>query len=380
LTKIFYTFKKIINNIYQSLKTIKLCPGCFTMNYFYYLIILIISFVVSVIIVPQIKKYCEKKGIYDYVNERKIHNGKIARLGGLGIFLGFVFAFIFVLIIDFKVKFNANLFILAMLIAFLTGFIDDVYKIKARYKLILQLISGYLVAFSGLQFEGITLISGLKISFGYFGYIVTILWVTGFMNAINLLDGMDGLASGIVMIASIFIAIIGLIQNNIVVVLLSFALFGSIAGFFVYNYPPAKIFMGDGGAYFLGFMYSVLPLIGIKKASTITVFLIPLVLLLIPIMDMLFVAHNRFKNGYNIFIADKNHIHHKLMRVGFSNRGILWILYAYTAILGCFSILMLYVKPVISLIILLLLILITFLTFYTVSVAENFVEKNGHNS
>jgi len=200
------------------------------------------------------------------------------------------------------------------------------------------------------------------------------IWVAGFMNAINLLDGMDGLASGVVIISSAFIAIIGFLQGNIIVSLLALALIGAIFGFFIFNYPPAKIFMGDGGAYFLGFMYSVLPLMGIKKASSITLFLIPLVLLLIPVMDMLMVIHKRFSNGYNIFIADKNHIHHRLSHIGFTNKGILAVLYAYTAILGCFSILMIYLTPLYSIIVLLLLILLTLLAFYTISVAEKQIE------
>lgn len=344
------------------------------------LITFIISFLVSMALIPVIRLYCDRNGVHDYVSKRKIHTGKISRLGGLAIFTGFMSAFIYILYFDFEVAFNKILFVIALSIAFLTGFIDDLYKIRARYKLILQLISGLIVALAGLQVNKITLATGVEIYFGYFSYIITILWVAGFMNAVNLLDGIDGLASGVVMIALLFVAVIGYLQNVLVVKMLCLALVGAILGFFMFNYPPAKIFMGDGGAYFLGFLYAVLPLIGIKKTSSLTIFLIPLILLLIPIIDMLVVTHKRFVNGYNIFIADKNHIHHRLLRIGFSNEGILWLLITYTAILGCFSILMLFLKPLHSIIILVLLILLTLLSFYTVSTAEGQIKKVRCNS
>ena len=221
----------------------------------------------------------------------------------------------------------------------------------------------------------ITIISGVDIHFGIFSYIITMFWVAGFMNAINMLDGMDGLASGVVIIATIFLGIIGYLEGIIVVTFLSIALVGAISGFLLFNYPPAKIFMGDGGAYFLGFMYAVLSLMGIKKASTLTLFLIPLILLMIPVLDMLHVVQNRFRGGYHIFLADKNHIHHRLLHIGFTNKGILWVLYCYTALLGCFAVLMVYLLPLHSLLVMILVSIVTLLTFYTISVAEKRIEE-----
>jgi len=340
------------------------------MDVFDLIVVFFIAFIISLVFIPVIIKVSQKNGLYDYVNERKIHKGKISRLGGLATFIGFMCSLLYLLIYDFKVQFNIPLFIAAVLLAFLTGFIDDIKKISARYKLLLQLACGLLVAIAGLQINRITISPGFSIQFGVLSYVVTMLWVAGFMNAINMLDGMDGLASGIVMIASLFLAIIGWLQGMVVVTFLAIALMGAIGGFFIFNYPPAKIFMGDGGAYFLGFMYAILPLIGIKKVSTITVFFVPLVLLLIPLIDMAHVIHNRFIGGYHIFLADRNHIHHRLLHIGFSNKGILWILYSYTAILGCFSIVLLYLKPHQSIIVMILLFLLTILAFFTISVAE----------
>lgn len=342
-----------------------------------YSVTLLLSFIVSIILIPLIIRYSNKNGLHDYVNERKIHNGKISRLGGLAIFCGFLASFVYLLVVDFAVQFNVPLFACAVALAFITGFIDDIKPIQARYKLLLQLICGLLVAISGLQVDKITLSSSITINFGPFAYITTMLWIATFMNAINMLDGVDGLASGIIITASVFIAILGYLQGMVVVTLLSIGLIGATAGFLLFNFPPAKIFMGDGGAYFLGFMYAVMPLIGIKKASTLTLFLIPLVLLLVPLVDMMHVVQNRFVGGYHVFLADKNHIHHKLLDIGFSNKGILWVLYSYTAILGCFAVIMFYIQPHFSLIIMMLLFLLTMLTFYAISVAHDHVCTNS---
>lgn len=283
--------------------------------------------------------------------------------------------FICLLIYDFQVQFNIVVFIIALLLAFFTGFIDDVITIRARYKLLLQLVCGLLVALSGLKITKVTLFAGFDVQFGILSYLFTMVWVAGFMNAINMLDGMDGLASGIVLVASMFLGIMGWLQGVPVVTYLCIVLIGAILGFLLYNYPPAKIFMGDGGAYFLGFIYAVLPLIGIKKASTITIFSIPIILLLIPLIDVINVMRKRINAGYHIFIADRNHIHHRLLKIGFSNEGILWVMYSYTVILGGFAVLMLYLLPLHALVLTVFIFMLTILAFYIISVAEKRIEE-----
>lgn len=324
---------------------------------------------------PIIIRLCDKKQIYDYVDERKIHNGNISRLGGLGIFIGFFSAYLFLLIIDFKVQFNVIYFTIAMFIAFLTGFIDDLKHINAYIKLLLQFSAGFFVYLSGLSIDKLTFIPSVIIKFGFLTPILTILWVTAFMNAVNLLDGMDGLASGVIIISSIFIFINSLITKNIFVLYLSSILIFSLLGFYIFNFPPAKIFMGDGGAYFIGFVYSILPLIGIKKTTTLTVLIVPIILLMVPILDMINVTRKRYFNGLHVFSADKNHIHHRLMNIGFSNKGIIFIIYAYTAVLGFFSIIMNFVTPIIAIIIMGLLFILTILSFITITQAEKKIEK-----
>lgn len=341
----------------------------------FYIYIFVFPFIISTVLIPVIIQFSHKNGLYDKVDARKVHKGKISRLGGLAIFAGFVSGFICLLIYDFQVQFNIVVFIIALLLAFFTGFIDDVITIRARYKLLLQLVCGLLVALSGLKITKVTLFAGFDVQFGILSYLFTMVWVAGFMNAINMLDGMDGLASGIVLVASMFLGIMGWLQGVPVVTYLCIVLIGAILGFLLYNYPPAKIFMGDGGAYFLGFIYAVLPLIGIKKASTITIFSIPIILLLIPLIDVINVMRKRINAGYHIFIADRNHIHHRLLKIGFSNEGILWVMYSYTVILGGFAVLMLYLLPLHALVLTVFIFMLTILAFYIISVAEKRIEE-----
>lgn len=343
------------------------------------IISLLPAFFLAFLAIGPIIYFSNQFSLYDIPNERKIHKKKISRLGGLAIFLGFCVAILLTYIQnkDFLPK-NSYL-ILGGLIAFLTGFFDDIFhNIRARYKLTLHLISGLLVALSGHSISFIQISESYQLNLGFWGYPLTILWVAGFINAVNLLDGLDGLAAGILFIALCFLAVLGYLQENPKVLILSLAgAIGALA-FLFYNFPPAKIFMGDGGAYFLGYLYAIIPLLGIKKTASVTALLFPLALFLIPVLDMVHVMQKRVKNKEHIFLADKKHIHHRLLHVGFSTKGILWLLYGYTFILGLFSLLMTTLNSWQNWTLLILLLSITILVFYTVSVAEDhIVSKKG---
>lgn len=336
----------------------------------------ITSFAISLILIPFIIYLCKKFNWYDKINERKIHKGKISRLGGLAIFIAFLTSFgIFVLPKNLTNSFNVWLYLAGMITIFLTGFIDDFSNIRARYKLVLQIISAVLVASSGLVIKEFPLFSFLFDDHGVMSFLYTVAWIVMFMNAINLIDGIDGLASGVVIIASIFIVIIAVFYNNLLVMLGATIIAGATLGFYVFNFPPAKIFMGDGGAYFLGFIYATLPLMGIKKAAVLTIFIFPIILLLIPLLDILYVMFTRMKLGYNIFIADKNHIHHRLLNLGLSNRGVLLVMYSYTIILGIIGLIMLYIDPNIAFLILILIFMILGISFYVLNSVEKLLEK-----
>jgi len=339
-----------------------------------------LSLIVSMVFIPLLIFLSKKYHIYDQINDRKIHEGQISRLGGFAIYAGFLVSYILLSLFELHLKFNFPLYTIALSLAFFTGFSDDLFTYRARYKLIVQIICGILVVSSGLTITEVRIFDIVNFNFGPFSYIITVLWIVTLMNAVNLLDGMDGLASGIVLIANVFVFIIALSCGNITIASLTMVLAGAILGFYFFNFPPAKIFMGDGGAYFLGFMYATLPLMGIKTTSVATLFIFPLILILVPIADILNVVIKRIKLGYNIFIADKNHIHHRLMNLGFSIRKILLILYAYTVILGLLSLLILNAKPGVSLIFFFLIFVIMFLSFYLLNSAEKIIEKRENRN
>lgn len=331
---------------------------------------------VSFVAVPGILFISSKLGLYDCPKDpRKIHQRKISRLGGVAMFLGFIVPLILYVDLQGLNGFSHSWYYAGMVVAFGTGFIDDLRNIPARYKLLLQLVAGACVAASGMGITELKIPGMFHLEFGIFSYLFTVLWVVGFINAINLVDGMDGLASGIVFIANAFIGVMAFSLGNTTVAVITLLMAGAILGFYLWNFPPAKIFMGDGGAYFLGFMYATVPLMGIKKTAVLTLFLFPLILLLVPLVDILQVMHKRIKLGYHIFTADKNHIHHRLMNLGFSQRGILLVMYGYTVILGLLGLLLTWVKPELSLLLFILVSIIVSLSFYMLYSAEKITER-----
>ena len=329
-------------------------------------------FFMSVLLIPFLIWISDKYNLYDSVCERKIHNGNISRFGGVAIFLSFFPVAIYILM-EFKTDFNVFLLILGMFIAFMSGFIDDLKRIRARYKLFSQVIAASFVFASGLMVSDLRIYTVLHIEFGFFSYFITVLWIVAFMNAVNLIDGLDGLSTGIVLIANLFVIIMSVIIQNNLVLFLSLSLEFSILGFYLFNFPPAKIFLGDGGAYFIGFMYAVLPLMGVKKSSALAVFLIPMILMLVPVSDVIAVMYNRFKKGQSIFTPDRNHLHHRLLNIGFSTKGILGVIYFYTAILGVFAIIMMYSKPEYTVFLFIFIILIFCLSIYILRKAEGVI-------
>jgi UDP-GlcNAc:undecaprenyl-phosphate/decaprenyl-phosphate GlcNAc-1-phosphate transferase len=338
------------------------------------------AFIVSAALIPLIIRLSRKHKIYDSTGGRKIHTGNISRLGGLGIFVSFLGLAVYQLYSMPRVPFDRGLYLIALGLAFLTGFADDLFRIRARYKLFLHIIIAMIVVSSGLVFTNVRIYNFARIDFGHFSYLITIIWIIAFMNAINLIDGMDGLSTGIVLIANMFVFAIAVQSGNTLVASLSAVLGGAVLGFYIFNFPPAKIFLGDGGAYFIGFVYATLPLMGIKKSAVLTLFLVPMVLMLVPLADVTQVMLRRYKEGRNIFFPDRNHLHHRLMKIGFSTKGILFVMYTYTLVLGLSAILMLNVHPELSLILFGIIVLLLMLSFYLLVSAERVIERMERKS
>jgi UDP-GlcNAc:undecaprenyl-phosphate GlcNAc-1-phosphate transferase len=295
---------------------------------------LLVCFAVSILITPLIKKLAVLIGATDQPNQRKVHQSIMPRLGGLAIFISFIVG-IFLLRPENPYSFAI---LLGSFIIIITGFCDDMYELSAKYKLLGQLAAACAVVFIGdLQVIFINLPFGGQLQFGFLSIPFTILWIVGITNAINLIDGLDGLAAGVSSIALITISGMALIQGNLYVVAVGSIVLASTLGFLVYNFHPAQIFMGDTGALFLGFIISVLSLLGYKNVTFIS-FIIPVIILGVPISDTVFAIIRRTINKQPLSAPDKFHLHHCMLRLGYSHRQTVLLIYAMAAFFGLIAV------------------------------------------
>lgn len=299
----------------------------------------IVSTVLSVIFTPIVKKIALKLQIIDMPEgDRRVHNKPMPLLGGLSIY----FSFIITLVLkegDFT-RPEMGL-VLGATIIVIGGFLDDKFDIKPRYKLVFQIAAAIILIIYGVKIVIITNpFSSLyqSISVGVMSIPLTIIWVVGITNALNLIDGLDGLASGIGLISSLTILIIALLNNRYEAAVLAIILCGAILGFLPYNFNPASIFMGDTGAQLLGFLLAAISIEGAIKSAAAFSIAVPILALGIPIYDTLFAMIRRKINGKPIMQADRGHLHHRLLDMGFSQKQAVGTMYAISAVLGSFSI------------------------------------------
>lgn len=298
------------------------------------------SLVITLGLMMFLIKLSHRFGWYDKIDERKIHTGNIPDIGGIGIFVGTLFGIFFFLILK-NSYFTESLtpfyrflpFLVAFLIIHSIGLVDDFIDIRARYKLLAQIIAAVIVAFTGNEITSVTLPwFDIVIRFGPFSYLIVILWLVGVSNALNFIDGMDGLAGGISAIGALFYAVIFLIQGSFLSVAISFALFGALCAFLLFNRHPAKIFMGDCGALLLGFMLGALPLLESSGSVPLAMAMLPVSVLLLPVYDTLMSIIRRLRRGGMVYIPDKEHTHHKLLERIPSQHTILLIMCAIASV------------------------------------------------
>lgn len=290
---------------------------------------LVLAFVASILLTPLVKMLAFKIGAVDRPNYRKVHARIMPRLGGLAIFGAFLIGY-FVLRPENPI---ALFIVLGALMIIITGVLDDMFEITAKAKIAGQLIAAGIVIYGGLNIDFIKLPFGGVLDFGYLNIPLTVLWIVGITNAINLIDGLDGLAAGVSTIALITIAGMALMMGNVFVFAMAALLAASTLGFLFYNFHPAKIFMGDTGALFLGFMISVLALMGFKNITVISL-IIPIIMLGVPISDTFFAIVRRLRMKQKLSAPDKSHLHHCLLNVGFTHRQTVLIIYALAAMFG----------------------------------------------
>lgn len=288
------------------------------------MMMVISTFLLVAFLIPFIKKIAIHIDAMDIPNARKVHTKPMPRLGGLGIYLGFLFGYM----IFGQHSETMNSILIGSFIIVLTGVVDDIKPLKASTQFIGQLIASLIVVFYGNIVLKDVSAFGIYINFSILSYPLTIFFILGCINCMNLIDGLDGLASGISSIYFLTIGIITTIKGSTGLdFVLTFVMLGSTLGFLVHNFYPASIFMGQSGSMFLGFIVAVIALLGFKNV-TMTSLIIPLLILAIPILDTLFAIIRRLLKGENPSKPDKFHIHHQLLNRNFSQRTTVLIIYA----------------------------------------------------
>ena len=324
-----------------------------------------IAFISTVLATPAAKWLGTQLGLVDNPdNYRKIHKNAIPLGGGIAVFFGFVVPILF------SVRFSdVNQFLpqdatdmIVMLIvggstALLMGLADDLRNLKARWKIVFQILAALLAYSGGFRIDSISSPFGASIELGYIGFLVTMLWFLVCMNAINLADGLDGLSAGIGFIVSLTLLGVNIAAGNTLGILLNACLSGALLGFLIFNFNPASIFLGDSGSMFIGFLVAAISLLTKNKAETATALLIPLMALGLPIYDMAIAIVRRWAGRNPISVADKRHIHHSLLSLGFSHRETVVVLYCISIALCLASVIMVLTRSQYSALILVLLVL-----------------------
>ncbi len=317
----------------------------------------LLAFITAFVITPYTIRLARKVGAVDIPNDRRVNKTAMPRLGGLAVIAGFVMSAIYLVItmkVENKIDFISEGLDKKILGVFLGGiiltiicFMDDVKGIKPLVKLAGQLLAAIIVASCGVLIDNfaIPFKENSIIINEVFSYILTIGWIVGITNAINLIDGLDGLSSGITLIACISLLIIFSLNGSpLIAIILITALAGGIVGFLPYNFNPAKTFIGDVGSNFMGFAIAVISILGVAKTYTAIVIIAPIIVLALPIFDTIWAIIRRIvksKSIKGVFKADKGHLHHKLMARGYTQKQAVLILYGITATLGMVAIILL---------------------------------------
>ncbi|WP_462385334.1 glycosyltransferase family 4 protein [Intestinibacillus massiliensis] len=292
--------------------------------------------VLAYILTPFVKRFAHKVGAIDVPKDnRRMHKVPIPRMGGLAIFIAFLCAML--IFADFDEQLLSIL--LGATIIVVLGIFDDIMALGAKLKFVVQIVAAAIpVCAGGLKIAMFTNLNPFSenpyFNLGIFAIPVTIIWIVGITNAVNLIDGLDGLAVGVSSIAALTMLAVGLLTNDMAVAVAMAALTGACIGFMPYNINPAKIFMGDTGSTFLGYMLATMSIQGMFKFYAVISFAVPFLILGLPIFDTAFAITRRVLSGRSPMSPDRGHVHHRLMDMGFNQKQSVAILYAISGTLG----------------------------------------------
>lgn len=301
----------------------------------YVLLTLLVAGVVSLLLTPVVKAFSFKVGAVDVPKDsRRMHTHPIPRLGGLAIFFGFILAVLLFVPLD-----NAKQgMLLGAVIIVVLGIFDDIHALPAKFKFLVQIVAALVAVLMGNRIEVLSnpnIFSDNPLwELGILSIPVTVVWIVAITNAVNLIDGLDGLACGVSTISSMTMLVISLLVSDLNVATVMAALVGACIGFLPYNFNPAKIFMGDTGATFLGFIMATMSVQGMFKMYNIISFVVPFLMLGLPIFDVCFAVVRRVSKGQSPMTPDRSHVHHKLIDMGLSQKQAVGTLYVISAILG----------------------------------------------
>ena len=312
---------------------------------------IVLALGLALLVTPLVKKYAFKLGALDRPDWRKVHKRVMPRLGGLAIYFSFMAA----VLLTMDITEQVGGFLVGGTLIIILGFIDDTRGVSPWWKLLGQIAAAAVVIKYGLEVTSLTnpFSNELPIALGYLSIPVTILWIVSVTNAVNLIDGLDGLAGGTIFISALTLAAVvwietansGVYPGQSEAVVLALILAAAVVGFLFYNFYPAKIFLGDSGSMFLGFSMAALSIMGVAKGATFISIIIPVVILGIPLLDTIFAIVRRYNGRRPIFQPDKEHLHHRLIQMGLSHRQAVLSIYGVNVVLGLSAIVLTLITP-----------------------------------
>jgi UDP-GlcNAc:undecaprenyl-phosphate GlcNAc-1-phosphate transferase len=304
-----------------------------------YLLTYCVALLISTGLTPVLIRWARKNNVVDVPDSRKIHRTPIARIGGVAIFAATMLALIPSLFLDNGIGHTFRgiwIKVVCMLAAsslmFAVGLLDDLKGLRVRTRLIAQTMAGLIVCFAGIHIDQLVIRDYIVLDLGILSIPFTLCWIIGVTNAVNLIDGLDGLAGGICAIACGAMACLSVIQGNLILATLMLAMFGGLTGFLLFNFHPAKIFMGDCGSLFLGFTIATASVLTTAKSEALVGFGLPVLVLGIPIFDTLLSIVRRFLARRGIMSPDRGHFHHRLLDKGFKQHHVAIIAYVITLV------------------------------------------------
>lgn len=332
-------------------------------NWVLYIAAFASAFAITLVTTPLAKKISMKVGAIDYPKDRGMHKKPMPRMGGIAIVLGFM---ITVITLSFFVegievqKFTG--LVLGAFIIVILGIFDDIYNLRARFKLCIQIVAAFVVIYSGIRIN--------VVLWPFTAYLqtlsgpITLVWIIGVTNAVNLIDGLDGLAAGVSSIAALTLMILCIMTGTQTAVMLTAALAGACLGFLPRNFNPAEIFMGDTGSTFLGFVLAVTSILGVFKGYAFLALIISMLCLGLPVFDTLFAMCRRIAKHKPIMEADRGHLHHRLIDRGYSQRQAVLILYGISVVCGMAAIFISFRDIRTMAVVILMIVLLSFVIYF----------------